>query len=232
MSALIWERKSEIGQLSSLLWQSSDWSYRAFVHIWWWKYAWILSHTWYDWVDPRTQASMELESVDWSQSRRNWSCLCQIDKRGLTRSRSLSSSERYRGGIWGLVTKRLSPSAMIDGLICCRHSKKFLSSNFSMIWCKKFVVGNNEGTSWFIGNALSGVAPEMFAGDVCRSQATIVGQSCTRICGSHEKGSKSSKYHVETLERRKEICILTSENITKATKISYKSSIYTAEIQL
>ena len=48
-----------------------------------------------------------------------------------------------------------------------------------------------------------------------------------------KKGAKrSSKYHVETLERRKEICILTSENITKATKISYKSSIYTAEIQL
>jgi len=103
-------------------------------------------------------------SVDWSQTGRNWSYFCQIEKRGLMRSGSWSSSERYRGGIWGLATKRLSPSAVIAGLICCCHNKKFLSSNFFVIWIRKFVIGNKEGTSWFIRNALSGVAPELFTG--------------------------------------------------------------------
>lgn len=85
----------------------------------------------------KTCDEISLEREDWSHAKNIWSCCFQ---QRYSRLRQLTSQpwlvRRMWRNLW-INHKVVKTKALITGSTCLHYCRKFLSSSFFIIWCKK-----------------------------------------------------------------------------------------------
>ena len=111
----------------------------AFAHVCFWKYLWICSQSWYEWMHLIIRDRIETERVDWSHNKRIWSCCSQPEYARFSFPAPQFVSLRKRSRIWGLATKRWILWVLKTCSTYCLHSRKLESSKFWEIIWKEWV---------------------------------------------------------------------------------------------